>query len=224
LVKPPPWTGDDEGMHAFVNAELDELDAADLHNAIPSKPAPWVRRFARWRRERGSAGALRTEPEILGGRGWVESLAMDWNDVATLRRLNPQLAQFINLPRPGRGPRKKFIRDPLSAECRLEEATADVRSIRTIWKKYYSRSNRPRGELTAEKIAAARWGLTEDDVNKRRVSRATRQALNGPYVKRMEPDADFMADFDEPVSFLLLLADGIVDLKTFPGKFGSFAG
>ena len=43
--------------------------------------------------------------------------------------------------------------------------------IKAIWMKHYGNVNRPRGQLKAAEIAAARWNVTADEVERRRVSR-----------------------------------------------------
>jgi hypothetical protein len=95
----------------------------------------------------------------------------------------PGIAPLINLPPHPPHRVAKRVRDPLSPECRLEEALADVAQIRAIWKRHYDHTNRPSGTLTAEEVAAERWGLDEDDVRKRRVSPRTRERLAHDVVK-----------------------------------------
>jgi hypothetical protein len=72
------------------------------------------------------------------------------------------------------GPKKTVDHDPDSPEERLADALEEVKRIRKILKKHFGRANRPAGALSVEKMAAERWGLTEDDVRKQRVSRTRR--------------------------------------------------
>jgi hypothetical protein len=92
-------------------------------------------------------------------------------DLEPLRRQFPKHARFINPPKLKRG---EHFKD--ATEVWLQRALEDVPRIRAIWKKHYGKTNRPRGELTAEEIAAERWNLLPDEVRKRRISRALGKA------------------------------------------------
>jgi hypothetical protein len=164
----PPWTGDDEWMQAFVNAELDKADY-EFHRDLAAATNSWLRSLP----PRSKAESLKRHLTIgkraaAKYRELLEQRAIEEGDIEALRQLHPKLVRFLNLP-PQRGRPKKIGHDPWSKQNRLADAIAELPRIRAIWKKNYDRSNRPSGAITAEKITAERWGLTEDDVKKRRV-------------------------------------------------------
>jgi hypothetical protein len=97
--------------------------------------------------------------------------AAEERDLEPLRRQFPKHARYINLPKLKRG---NHFKDP--TEVWLQRALEDVPRIRSIWKEHYGKTNRPQGELTAEEIAARRWNLTQDEIRKRRISRALGKA------------------------------------------------
>jgi hypothetical protein len=184
--KLPPWTGDPERMQAWVNAKLDEIDAVfDREMAVAASLV--VKAYAHPHR---STEETRKRKLTIGKRvlakdreaheAWALQEA-ERKNLEPLRKLDPKRARFINLPKlgkPGDHFKKAINHDPLAPHRRLEEAVAELPRIRAILKKYYQgHSNRPSGELTAEKIAAERWGLAEADVLKRRVSRETLRRL-----------------------------------------------
>jgi hypothetical protein len=126
--------------------------------------------------------------ELASIKETLEEMAVERGDIETLRALNPNHASFIGPPKRGPGQPKKVLgskkwpdpwTDALSPENRLKEALRDVDRIYALWKQeqHYGLRNRPTGTLTAQKIAADRWGLSENDVKKKRISEATRRRL-----------------------------------------------
>jgi hypothetical protein len=91
--------------------------------------------------------------------------AAEQGDIEPLRRLHPHLAKFLHLPKLKHG---THFKDP--AKIRLRNARADVQRIREIWQRDYGKTNRPRGQLTAEEIVAERWNLTPEEVRRGRLS------------------------------------------------------
>jgi hypothetical protein len=188
----PPWTGNDERMQAFVNAELDKRDAdfdrkmaEDAANLVhmlamrTPEAADFLRKvglspFPRSKAERRKRRLTIGKRADADWRKMRDRRAVEEGDIEALRQLHPGLARFLNLP-PRRGRPKKIGRDPWSRQNRLADAILELPRIRALWKAHYGRSNRPKGAITAEKIAAERWGLTEDDVKKRWASRSRRQ-------------------------------------------------
>jgi hypothetical protein len=97
-----------------------------------------------------------------------------------LRKQHPRLARFLNLPRLKRG--EHFAKKPSTdaPHWRLKEALFELKRVRDLWKKHYDgKTNRPKGQLTAEEIVAERWGLDEDEVHKRRISRGRLKRASG---------------------------------------------
>jgi hypothetical protein len=92
--------------------------------------------------------------------------AAEQGDIRPLRKKYPHLAPFLHLPKLKRG---EHFKEP--AKIWLRHAREDVQRIRAIWRKHFGKVNRPRGELTAEEIAAERWNLTPDEVRRGRLSR-----------------------------------------------------
>lgn len=179
----PPWTGDDDALTRWTIAERDKDDdaafrefteGAALYSRAVLAPILAQRSKAESRKRHLTIGRRADTKH----RQLLEARAIEEGDVEALRRLHPQLAQYINRPRePGR-PRNKIDQyDPLSPEARLAEALHDQRRILELWKEKFGLRNRPTGAVSAAKIAAERAGLDEDDVLKRRVSAATRERL-----------------------------------------------
>jgi hypothetical protein len=78
------------------------------------------------------------------------------DDITLLRRLYPELAEYLHL-----APRKRG-RPPKSRRGdAVQEAVSDVKSIRDLWK--YDKSKRPQN-APPEQIAADRWQVDEDAV------------------------------------------------------------
>lgn len=68
--------------------------------------------------------------------------------------------------RPEPGGRGKHQRGNRPKRDSLHRAMADARRIPELWRKHYGRKNRSRGEITAEEIAARRWGINEETLRK----------------------------------------------------------
>jgi hypothetical protein len=85
----------------------------------------------------------------------------DRGNIGPLRLLFPDLAKFLCPPKQKRGqrfPRNKES-DPVAG------AAIDAKEIRTLWKFFYGKRNRPRNDpVTAEQIAADRWGVDVEAV------------------------------------------------------------
>jgi hypothetical protein len=93
-----------------------------------------------------------------GDAGWLEYMAVkkfDENgDIKPLQEMFPVLAELLLQVRPKRK-RGQPIKDRIIGP--VMEAAIDVKNIRVLWKKYYGKSNRRKGDLiTAEQIAADR--------------------------------------------------------------------
>jgi hypothetical protein len=174
----PPWTASNprerEWMRAWVNARLDDMDAA-FDQKMADAASLVLKAYARPRSSAEERKRKLTIGKLIRAktREWFEDRAAESDDVETLRRLNPRLFRFINLPPLKRGQHfKKKIDDMLSPQHRLKEALAELPRITAIWAKNYDgKKNRPQGQLTAAEIAAGRWSLTADEVRKRRLSR-----------------------------------------------------
>jgi hypothetical protein len=84
----------------------------------------------------------------------------DRGSIGPLRLLFPDLARFLSLPKLKRG--QRFPRnesDPVTG------AAIDSKEIRTLWKFFYGKRNRPKNDpVTAEQIAADRWGVDVEAV------------------------------------------------------------
>jgi hypothetical protein len=80
-----------------------------------------------------------------------------------LRKLFPEIAEFIHAPPLARGQRYKPQSDPFRAVA-LEQALEDVCSIRRIWREHFGKAYAPPHGPTALAIAAERYKLTEDQL------------------------------------------------------------
>jgi hypothetical protein len=84
-------------------------------------------------------------------------------DIGPLRqevaKLDLRYRRYVNLPRLKRGQHFKK-RPPFDArQYWLEEARKELPRVRAIWKKHYSKTYRPAGQIGAVDIVAARWGV-----------------------------------------------------------------
>jgi len=175
----PPWKAHSprhrERMRAWVNAELDAQEAA-FHRRLVSEVANYTRLLGeRLSHLDDGEKSRRKERGLAKTQEWLRELALqqaEQGNLEPLRKLHPGLARFINKPLLKRGEHfgKKLSDDPVALRCRLEEALAELPRVRAIWKKHYGKTNRQGGQLTAEEIVAARWGLDEEEVRKRRLS------------------------------------------------------
>jgi hypothetical protein len=187
----PSWTGNDAALKVWTIAELDKRDAdfdrqmteeaKNLAHVLAMRtPGPEA---ANYLRTVGLPTAPRSKAEsrkralTIGKRAaakhyeLVERRAIEDGDIEALRALHTK--------RPKPDPNGDPPLFPFTPEDRLDEALHDLRPHRipALWKEKFGRKNRPRGTLTAEEIAAERWGLHRDDVRKRRVHAATRKRL-----------------------------------------------
>ncbi|MCK1570785.1 hypothetical protein [Bradyrhizobium sp. 174] len=89
--------------------------------------------------------------------------AADAGDLSLLRKLHPELAKFLHRStrKPGRPPR------PEDADA-VREAAIDARVIRHLWQQSFGKLKRPQNDkVTAEQIAADRWGVDQQAVRNR---------------------------------------------------------
>lgn len=157
--KLPPWEAKNsrerEWMERWVNAKLDELDSEDLDrlerqiNAANASAPEWP-----------TIKAQMDEHDLKKALERAER-----GDMASLRKLYPRLARFINRPKLDK-PGDHFLRDPKQLDASLKWAIEDMDRIKTIWKNYYGKQNRRDGQLSALEIAANRHGVKPDDVER----------------------------------------------------------
>jgi hypothetical protein len=183
-----PWIArnsrDRERMRTLVNAKLDEAIAieerkfaADIAKVGHLLSECLSRLDDDEKARRKAAGLVKTQE-------WKLELALqqaEQGNIEPLRKLNPRLTRFINLPRlkkPGEHFKKKPP-DHLAPHCRLEEALFELPRVRAFWKKHYGKTNRPKGQLTAEEIVAERWGLDVEEVHSRHISRERLKRASG---------------------------------------------
>jgi hypothetical protein len=108
------------------------------------------------------------------GRAIGLDFAIDFADhgrIGLLRHLlveltkNHRVEKFINLPKLRKGAR--WPTHPLDAMCAspLTWAVDDVDRIRALWHEHFGQKRRRSiNSWTAEKFAAKRWGVTEDQI------------------------------------------------------------
>jgi len=159
---PPPWNASDQEMPDWSLACLDEMEAAiaDVDMSLPPdqrfKPFDMCQLM---------------EP---GSEAWAIAEAKRGN-MDPLRKLYPQLAEFLCPPRLKRGQHFKPVQWDKNARIRM--ARFDAYRIKVIWKGIYGRCHRSKGLITAEKIAAERWGISVKALKRgpRKRSRRPRQ-------------------------------------------------
>jgi hypothetical protein len=87
-------------------------------------------------------------------------------NIKPLRDVYPHLAPFLHLPKRKRGQRFPKVNN------KLMNAVADVSRIRGLWKRHFGRVKRQRDELSAEEIAAERYKLDVEKVQRAVTHRA----------------------------------------------------
>jgi hypothetical protein len=176
----PPWIAhnprDRERMRTLVNAKLDEAIAIEDRKFAADIAKASHLLSERLGRLDDDEKARRKDRGLAKERKWQEEWALqqaEQRNLEPLRKQYPRLARFINLPRlkPGEHFKKKPPTDHLTPHCRLKEALFELPRVRALWKKHYGKTNRPKGQLTAEEIVAERWDLDEEEVYRRRISR-----------------------------------------------------
>jgi hypothetical protein len=134
-AKLPRWEcldkRDAQEMIKWVNGELDQMEEKR-------------KRFLRYGDEH--SGLITEERAIEQGYN---------GNIEPLRQMYPDLAMFLHPPKLKRGrPSKGNEGDA------VKDAALDVKAIRKLWKKHFKKRNRPlKDRVTAEQIAADRWGV-----------------------------------------------------------------
>ena len=154
----PPWRAsnprDREWMIVWVLDQLDQDDAEQEY---------WDNKLAETR----DLELLRKVPVRKVPRLERAKESARQGDLAPLRQLFPQIAEFIAVPKRPRGQRRSYPRDPIKA-IKLygqEPLVDDVKRVRALWKRYYKPSKRRSTDgATAEEIVARRYGCTEEKV------------------------------------------------------------
>jgi hypothetical protein len=182
-----PWIArnsrDRERMRTLVNAKLDEAIAIEERKVAADIAKVGHLLSERLGRLDNDEKARRKRRGLAKERKWREMWALqqaEQGNPEPLRKQYPRLARFINPPRLKRGEHfKKPPTDHLAPHCRLKEALFELPRVRAFWKKHYGKTNRPEGQLTAEEIVAERWGLDEDEIYRRRISRKRLKRASG---------------------------------------------
>jgi hypothetical protein len=106
------------------------------------------------------------EPSVSGAPGsrWFAELAAWYGNMRPLRALAslrglPEAWPFLQPVARGPGTQPRHKR-----QWAIDRAVEDVSRIRALWLKYYSRSNRPRDQISAEEIAALIWDVDPHDL------------------------------------------------------------
>jgi hypothetical protein len=166
----PPWTGDDRAMELW----LDQC----LHYA---QTASHVIRVLKVAHAKPAATAI-----DINNRAFAIKEARCGN-IEPLRRLEPELAEFLHLPKQGVGkrfPKRKTKQD------RVTEAALDAKRIKVLWSICYPGHHRHQhdsNDKSAEDFAAARWNVDIDKVHnrlKKRLPRLADDILLGPDLRR----------------------------------------
>jgi hypothetical protein len=182
----PPWIArnprDRERMRTWVNAKLDEAIAIEEREFVANVAKLGQQLLSEHLDD--DEKARRKHRGLAKDRERQEELALqqaEQGNLEPLRKRNPRLARFINLPPLKRGEhfKKKPPTDHLAPHCRLEEALFELKCVHALWKKHYGKTNRPQGQLRAEEIVAERRGLDADEVHKRRISRERLKRASG---------------------------------------------
>lgn len=151
LLERPQWHARSEQMSAWVNQELDRIPPEyleDFRSLTDEDVARAYDLLNTWKEE-----TLHDETEAAEKNG----------DIEPLRRKLPHLAKFLQLPKQLPGVRRTRL-EKLRRDTAVMGAINDAKRIRALWKLHYNKKNRRVGDVTAEEIAAARWGIDVEDV------------------------------------------------------------
>jgi hypothetical protein len=170
----PAWLAQ---VQAWVNAKLDEQDAAFHRKLVNGAKNYTLVLNERASRLDDDEKARRKHRGLAKTQKWLKELALQQAEQGNIEPLQKQvqkqdarLARFVNLPQLKRG--EHFEKPPHPAYDRLEQALAELPSVRFLLKFCYEKTSCPKGQLTAEQILADRWDLDETEMRKRRISRA----------------------------------------------------
>jgi len=147
----PGWN-DRDAMKAWLNNMLNRVGYADAIEAyVAAVHLPESER---------KAVARAKSPWLFTQEDHYDNplRAAEESNIEPLREMYPHLEDYLNLPKRKRGQRY------LMSNENLISAVSDVPRIRDLWKKHFGRVKRRCGELSAEEIAAKRWGVDEDAV------------------------------------------------------------
>jgi hypothetical protein len=167
----PPWEARSDAQRRAMTewsiAQLDALDAA-LDALSDDDAKDWT-----------------FPPEVL----WRERFeaakqAARRGNLGPLRKLFPELAEFIHEPKRVRGQRRPYVgvRDVFRRHARREveqRAVDSVHQLRSIiWPRYYGRKKRR--DALAEEVAATRCGLTVEQMRRAMKTRKASPATMFP--------------------------------------------
>jgi hypothetical protein len=151
----PPWKAvDARGRRLMTDWVLDQLEAQDAEDAIHQEELDATRDYY--------APLPRAEQQRLRLK---EAIRQGWkNNVGPLRRLYPEIAEFIYPPKRDQGQRRTSQKD-MWGRYTAHMIADDVKRVRALWKANYDGKWKRRGlRPTAEEIVAERRGWTEDEV------------------------------------------------------------
>ena len=166
-MKLPPWTASSQrDQDRFLEWSIDQLEVLDAEAELEAQEF-----------EANADFYAALSPAELRAAALREAKAKAYDDnLEPLRKLYPEIAEYINKRKRVRGERRSYVSqkyraDPFGEFARAytkSEAIKDVRRLRKIiWPKFYGRSKRRVDDgPSAEAIAAARYGLTEDEIQK----------------------------------------------------------
>jgi hypothetical protein len=166
-MKLPPWTASSQrDQERFLEWSIGQLEALDAEAELEAQEF-----------EANADFYAALSPAELRAAALRDAMRKArYNNLEPLRKLYPEIAQYINEPKRVRGQRRSYTSQKYFANPFIEVARAyteswaiqDVRRLReTVWPKFYGRSKRRRDDApSAEAIVAARYGLTEDEVRK----------------------------------------------------------
>jgi hypothetical protein len=140
--KLPPWTGDDPAMLRWLKQRLSAM--AVESSLMPNDDATYPLLIDPPLSKLNTKNVDLPDAIKLAKLGHIEPL----------RKLYPDIAEFIHLPKRKRGQR---FPNPMAELNPIKQAALDAQRIRALWKKFYSGHRRPRGN-SAEDFAARLWG------------------------------------------------------------------
>jgi hypothetical protein len=147
VQKLPPWTGDDRAMLRWLGERLRAMRKAELI-------ALAVENFT----EQIQTNDGRFYPAMSKAKTLALAIDMaDYGDIKPLRKLYPDIAEFINLPKRLRGKQFKKLRvNPILL------AAQDAQRVRALWKRFFPGRRRGKHDKSAERFAAELYTGSEN--------------------------------------------------------------
>jgi hypothetical protein len=159
-MKLPPWTASSQrDRERFLEWSISQLEALDAE--FDAKDSEYPYDYSAYYDWMTSPAELHKERLAR-----AKASALFDGNLKPLRKLYPEIAEFLHEPPRKRGQHRPRRNNAVWRQLYMDLVIDDVRRLREIiWPKHFGKWKRRRNDApSAEAIAAARRGLTEDEV------------------------------------------------------------